>query len=122
MPSESEMVAEFHDAFGLGATHTPALWVKLINEERDELIEALINQDFVEILDAICDLKYVVNGLGICLGFDPEILDLAAAEVHRSNMTKLDDEGKPIRREDGKIMKGPRFEAPRLQEILDGRY
>ena len=89
----------------------------LIDEELTELHEGMQNEDLVEIADALTDLLYVVYGAGHAYGID---LDKTFAEVHRSNMTKLGEDGKPIRREDGKVMKSSRYEPPKLQEIVHG--
>lgn len=135
--TDFENVKEFIRVFEHDA---PAkLWVKLIWEEFtelcqgmygiqlkelvpevDEILEVMeelisVPEVSIERLDAICDIKYVVNGLGACLGFD---VDGADAEVHRSNMTKLGEDGKPIKREDGKIMKGPNYDPPHLERFV----
>jgi predicted HAD superfamily Cof-like phosphohydrolase len=89
----------------------------LIDEELTELHEGMQNESLVEIADALTDLLYVVYGAGHAYGID---LDKTFAEVHRSNMTKLGEDGKPIRREDGKVMKSSRYEPPKLQEIVYG--
>ncbi len=89
----------------------------LIDEELTELHEGMQNESLVEIADALTDLLYVVYGAGHAYGID---LDKTFAEVHRSNMTKLGEDGKPIRREDGKVMKSSRYEPPKLQEIVHG--
>jgi predicted HAD superfamily Cof-like phosphohydrolase len=70
----------------------------------------------VEVADALTDLLYVVYGAGHAFGID---LDDSFREVHVSNMSKLGEDGKPIYREDGKVMKGPKFKPPALQEVLD---
>ena len=73
--------------------------------------------DIVEIADALTDILYVVYGAGHAFGID---LDECYAEVHRSNMSKLGEDGKPIYREDGKVLKGPNYFHPNLKDILDG--
>ena len=90
--------------------------VDLISEELEELKDACFNRDMVEVADALTDLLYVVDGAGHSFGID---LDDSFREVHVSNMSKLGEDGKPIYREDGKVMKGPKFKPPALQEILD---
>lgn len=96
--------------------------INLIAEEYNELFTAYVawkkwptKENESEILDAICDSIYVLIGLALKMGFD---LDGAFAEVHRSNMSKLGPDGKPIKREDGKILKGPNFEAPDLEPYI----
>ena len=116
-------VKEFHKAFGHPAPDKPAiipdgrseLRIELIREELFELREAVIAGDLVAIADALGDLDYVVNGAAIEYGID---LPAITAEIHRSNMTKLGPEGKPIYREDGKILKGEKYEPPRLEPLL----
>ena len=98
--------------YGLGA-----LRIDLIEEELDELREAIVDQDIVEIADALTDILYVVYGAGHAFGID---LDKCYNEVHRSNMTKLDDDGNPLFREDGKVMKSSSYEPPNLTKIILG--
>lgn len=120
-----EMVREFHTVFGQPINKTPfigdndlnILRLELLIEELEELDEALLKRDSVEVLDALCDLQYVLDGTFLALGYG-HLKDKAMAEVHRSNMTKLDEEGKPIYREDGKILKGPNFSEPDLAQFL----
>ena len=94
---------------------TTHLRVDLIEEELDELKEAIANDDLVEVADALTDLLYVVYGAGAAFGIN---LDACFHEVHSSNMSKLGEDGKPIYREDGKVMKGPNFREPALRDIL----
>jgi len=98
-----------------------ALRFELIAEEVEELAVALADQDIVEIADALTDILYVTYGAGHAFGID---LDKCFEEVHRSNMSKLDENGQPIYREDGKVLKGPGYSQPRLGPIImDGlRY
>jgi len=98
--------------YGLGA-----LRIDLIEEELDELKEAIVNQDIVEIADALTDILYVTYGAGHAFGID---LDKCYNEVHRSNMTKLDEDGNPLFREDGKVMKSSSYEPPNLTKIILG--
>ena len=116
---------EFMNVFGQQTLTKPtlpnfdlaALRLDLIQEEVDELREGLANQDIVEIADALTDILYVVYGAGHAFGID---LDKCYAEVHRSNMTKLDEDGKPLFREDGKVMKSSSYEPPNLSKIILG--
>jgi len=118
-----EMVGEFMTAFGqtvktkaeLADTDTAALRVDLIAEELKELKEAIADNNLVEIADALTDLLYVVYGAGHAYGIN---LDTCFREVHASNMSKLGADGKPIYREDGKVLKGPNFFEPELEEIV----
>ena len=93
------------------------LRVDLIAEELKELKEAIRDKDIVEVADALTDLLYVVYGAGHAFGID---LDACFSEVHRSNMSKLGSDGKPIYREDGKVLKGPDFFDPDLTKIVQG--
>ncbi len=92
--------------------------IKLIQEEFDELKEALANNDLVEAFDALLDLEFVLHGTTLALGLQHHTED-GFEEVYRSNMTKIDPStGKPNLREDGKILKGDYFEPPDLKKIL----
>jgi predicted HAD superfamily Cof-like phosphohydrolase len=94
---------------------TRELRLELIQEEVDELGEAMEQRDMVGIADALTDILYVVYGAGHAYGID---LGECFQEVHASNMSKLGEDGKPIRREDGKILKGPNFFEPDLETCL----
>lgn len=120
--SVSSMVKEF--------TFKPVgtdLWIDLIWEEAQELFEAYdqyshgIGKSYTdsrtELLKEMADLVYVVHGLANELGWD---LDEAIQRVHQSNMSKLDDDGQPIYREDGKRIKGPNYKPPHLEDLVDG--
>ena len=87
----------------------------LIKEELDELSVAINDKDIVEVADALTDLLYVVYGAGHAFGID---LDKCFAEVKRSNMSKLNKDGKPIYNEDGKVMKGPNYSKPNLKQFF----
>tara|TARA_B100000497_G_scaffold8005_1_gene8369 strand:+ start:1346 stop:1690 length:345 start_codon:yes stop_codon:yes gene_type:complete len=95
---------------------TRALRHELIREELEELDEAMREKDTIEVADALTDLLYVVYGAGHAFGID---LDACFLEVHRSNMSKLGEDGNPVKRSDGKIMKGPGFFAPNLESVLN---
>ena len=123
MRTNNELVQDFMWIFGqtvrreLGwpGMDVAALRVDLIDEELNELREATGKQDLVGIADALTDLLYVVYGAGHAYGIN---LDDCFAEVHRSNMSKLDDESQPIYREDGKVLKGPNYSPPDLGQII----
>ena len=87
----------------------------LIKEELDELKVALDNKDLLEVADALTDILYVTYGAGHAFGID---LDRCFDEVQNSNMSKLDDNGKPIYNESGKVMKGPKYFKPDLTKFL----
>ena len=88
---------------------------KLIEEEYDELKEAINKNDIVEVADALTDILVVTYGAGAAFGID---LDKCFEEVHRSNMSKLSDTGKPIYNEFGKVMKGPNYSPPDLKKLI----
>tara|TARA_B100000768_G_C11230887_1_gene355005 strand:- start:853 stop:1227 length:375 start_codon:yes stop_codon:yes gene_type:complete len=88
----------------------------LIKEELDELKVAMVNNDLLEVADALTDILYVTYGAGHAFGID---LDKCFEEVQSSNMSKLDESGKPIYNESGKVMKGPNYFKPNLSKFLD---
>ena len=91
------------------------LRIDLIKEELNELTEAIQQRNMVEVADALTDILYVTYGAGHSFGID---LDMCFAEVQRSNMSKLDDEGKPIFNEHGKVMKGSNYTKPNLKQFI----
>jgi len=119
-----EMVRDFMNAFGqevktkteMPDKETQVLRYALIHEELNEFVDAMKKEDLVEVADALTDLLYVVYGAGHAFGID---LDKTFAEVQRSNMSKLGEDGKPIYRDDGKVLKGPNFSEPQLKECLN---
>ena len=100
---------------GLPAEQILRLRLKLIKEEFDELKSAIANNDIIEVADALTDILYVTYGAGHSFGID---LDKCFEEVQKSNMSKLDKNGKPIYNKIGKIMKGPNYFKPDLKKIL----
>jgi predicted HAD superfamily Cof-like phosphohydrolase len=88
----------------------------LIKEELDELRVALDQKNLKEVADALTDILYVTYGAGHAFGID---LDKCFAEVQNSNMSKLDEHGKPIYNENGKVMKGPNYFQPNLQKFIE---
>ena len=91
------------------------LRIDLIKEELDELQEAMKNNDLLEVADALTDILYVTYGAGHAFGID---LDKCFEEVQNSNMSKLDQNGKPIYNEAGKVMKGPNYFKPDLSKFV----
>ena len=91
------------------------LRVSLIKEELDELIEAMNKKDLVEVADALTDILYVTYGAGHAFGIN---LDECFEEVQNSNMSKLDNNGKPIYNDKGKVMKGPNYFKPDLSKFI----
>ena len=91
------------------------LRISLIEEELSELKEAIENKDIIEVADALTDILYVTYGAGHAFGID---LDKCFDEVQRSNMSKLDENGKPIFDEFGKVLKGPNYFKPNLEKFV----
>ena len=91
------------------------LRIDLIKEELDELTEAMNNKDLLEVADALTDILYVTYGAGHAFGID---LDKCFDEVQNSNMSKLDENGKPIYNVSGKVMKGPNYFKPNLLQFV----
>ena len=91
------------------------LRIDLIREELNELSEAMKNKDLLEVADALTDILYVTYGAGHAFGIN---LDKCFEEVQNSNMSKLDENGKPIYNESGKVMKGPNYFKPDLSKFL----
>lgn len=123
--SPTNCVKEFHQAYGLPILKKPTIpsWDRqvlrqnLILEETSEYVRAVADENLVEIADALGDLIYVVIGAALEYGIP---IDDVVAEIHRSNMTKLDENGKPIYREDdGKVLKGPNYEPPNIASVLN---
>ena len=120
-----EKVQEFMDAFGQEVVTKPdwpkaktmELRMDLIEEEVEEFNHACCDAtgSLVDIADALADILYVVYGAGHAFGID---LDKCFSEVHRSNMSKLGEDGKPIYRDDGKVLKGENFTEPNLESVL----
>ena len=119
-----EKVGTFMKTFGQEVKLTPSLSsdkinklrLSLIKEEFDELENAMNKQDLVEIADALTDILYVTYGAGHAFGIN---LDKCFDEVQNSNMSKLDENGKPIYNESGKVMKGPNFFKPDLSKFVN---
>ncbi|WP_299009578.1 nucleoside triphosphate pyrophosphohydrolase family protein [uncultured Tenacibaculum sp.] len=120
-------VHEFHTAFGLGIKNEPTaniseernlLRYNLMKEENEEYLEAAQNNDLVEVADALGDMLYILCGTIIEHGMQHKIEEVFN-EIQRSNMSKLGEDGKPIYREDGKVLKGPNYFKPNIKEILD---
>ena len=91
------------------------LRLDLIKEELTELTEAMNNKDLLEVADALTDILYVTYGAGHAFGIN---LDKCFEEIQNSNMSKLDENGKPIYNEHGKVMKGPNYFKPNLKKII----
>lgn len=121
-------VKEFHTAFGHPIVTAPALpfsigdraglRVSLILEEADEFKTAVAQDNIVEVADALCDLLYVTIGAALEFGLGDKLKEMFD-EVHRSNMSKLDANGNPIYRSDGKSLKGPNYSPPNLAKFIN---
>ena len=127
MKDKINAVHEFHTAFKLGIKNNPTadigedrnlLRYKLMREENEEYLEAANNNDLVEVADALGDMLYILCGTIIEHGMQEKI-DVVFNEIQRSNMSKLGEDGKPIYREDGKVLKGPNYFKPNIEAILE---
>jgi len=124
MVSNFIRVIDFMNNFGQEVKYNPEfpdekvqkLRISLIEEELEELKEAMGKEDMVGVADALTDILYVTYGAGAAFGID---LDKCFEEVHSSNMSKLDRNGHPIYRNDGKILKGPDYFEPNLEKIIE---
>lgn len=125
MEKQISQVLEFYKAFGHPIASSPKILSlerafmrnRLLDEEVVELFEASINKDIAEVADAITDCFYILIGTAIEYGIAdklPQLFD----EVHNSNMSKLDEYGKPIYREDGKVLKSNNYKSPNITDII----
>lgn len=127
MKKKIEAVKAFHTAFKLGYRNTPKanlgadknkLRYELMHEENQEYLEAANADDLVEVADALGDMLYILCGTIIEHGLQHKIEEVFD-EIQRSNMSKLGDDGEPIYREDGKVLKGPNYFKPDILKILN---
>ena len=107
---------EVKDKAGFSDAKTNKLRIDLIKEELEELTEAMQDKNLLEVADALTDILYVTYGAGHAFGID---LDKCFEEVQNSNMSKLDEDGKPIYNEAGKVMKGPNYFKQDLSKYLN---
>jgi len=122
--SNFSKVGVFMKTFGQEVKNKPSfstdkinkLRIDLINEELEELKEAIKNKDLLEVADALTDILYVTYGAGHAFGID---LDKCFNEVQNSNMSKLDEDGNPIYNDSGKVMKGPNYFKPNLLKFIN---
>ena len=126
MKHQIEHVEKFHDTFGIKNRQKPTAVVdrdelmlryKLMREENEEYLEAAENGDLVEIADALGDMMYILCGTILTHGMQHKIEEVFE-EIQRSNMSKLDKDGKPIYREDGKVMKSDQYFKPKIAKII----
>lgn len=124
---ELESVAKFHSSFGIDSQEFPTVKIpeetltlryNLMKEENEEYLNAANNNDLIEVADALGDMLYILCGTIIEHGFQYKI-DEIFNEIQNSNMSKLGNDGKPIYREDGKVLKGPNYFKPNIEKILN---
>ena len=122
-------VRTFHDAFGIANAAAPTadlsnddihLRYKLMREENEEYLEAARNKDLTEIADALGDQLYILCGTILKHGLE-NVIEEVLEEIQRSNMSKLDKDGNPIYREDGKVLKSDQYFPPDIKGILEAK-
>lgn len=127
MKKQIESVKKFHNTYKLGYSETPIanlgnsknkLRFSLMSEENEEYLEAANNDDVIEVADALGDMLYILCGTIIEHGMQ-DIIEDVFDEIQRSNMSKLGEDGKPIYRDDGKVLKGPNYFKPNLKAIIE---
>lgn len=127
MQNQLDAVSVFHNAFGVGMSKKPIANIskeinelrhKLMAEENNEYLEAANTNDLVEVADALGDMLYILCGTILTHGME-HIIEDVFNEIQQSNMSKLGADGKPIYREDGKVMKGPNYRKPNLKQFFD---
>ncbi|MCP4975760.1 MAG: nucleoside triphosphate pyrophosphohydrolase family protein [Maribacter sp.] len=127
MKHKISAVELFHNSFGLGVSKTMRadlgekknlLRFNLMDEENKEYFEAANSKDLVEVADALGDMLYILCGTILEHGMQHKIEEVFE-EIQRSNMSKLGADGKPIYREDGKVLKGPNYFKPNIEGVLD---
>jgi len=127
MKDKIEAVKAFHTAFKLGYRESQkadlgkdknTLRFNLMKEENEEYLEAAQNDDLVEVADALGDMLYILCGTIIEHGMQHKIEEVFN-EIQRSNMSKLGEDGEPIYRADGKVLKGPNYFKPQIKDILE---
>ena len=125
--NELNAVAKFHDAFGIESADSPSVNIpeqtillryNLMKEENEEYLEAAQKNDLIEVADALGDMLYILCGTILSHGMQHKITEVFK-EIQRSNMSKLGPDGKPIYREDGKVLKGPNYFKPDIAAILE---
>jgi len=122
-----KLVREFHDAFGINSIDQPSvkldpktvqLRFDLMQEENQEYLEAAQSGDLIEVADALGDMLYILCGTMLTHGMQGKIEEVFT-EIHRSNMSKLGADGKPVYREDGKVLKGENYFKPNIGAFFD---
>lgn len=127
MKKQLDAVKKFHQAFGLGIAQKPTsnlpkktieLRYNLMKEENEEYLEAALSNNLTEIADALGDMLYILCGTILEHGMQ-HIIEEIFDEIQQSNMSKLGEDGKPIYREDGKVLKGSNYFKPNINKILN---
>jgi len=127
MKNKLKAVETFHKAFGITNRKEPIAFTNeqeiklrydLMAEENNEYLEAAQNNDLVEVADALGDMLYILCGTMLSHGMQDK-MEAVFDEIQKSNMSKLGADGKPIYREDGKVMKGPNYFKPNIKEIVE---
>ena len=127
MKKQIESVKKFHNTYKLGYSETPIanlgnsknkLRFSLMSEENEEYLEAANNDDIIEVADALGDMLYILCGTIIEHGMQ-DIIEDVFDEIQRSNMSKLGEDGEPIYREDGKVLKGPHYFKPNFNKFFN---
>ena len=127
MKKQIESVKKFHNTYKLGYSETPIatlgnsknkLRFSLMSEENEEYLEAANNDDIIEVADALGDMLYILCGTIIEHGMQ-DIIEDVFDEIQRSNMSKLGEDGEPIYREDGKVLKGPNYFKPNFKKFFN---
>ncbi|NEV93779.1 nucleoside triphosphate pyrophosphohydrolase family protein [Psychroflexus sp. YR1-1] len=128
MKKPLDQVKKFHKAFGLDVSETRKadlglekniLRYKLMREENEEYLDAATQGDLTEVADALGDMLYILCGTILSHGMQHKIEEVFE-EIHRSNMSKLGEDAKPVYRADGKVLKGPNYFRPELKRIIEG--
>ena len=126
MKKQLKAVELFHTTYGLGVSQNPKanlgttkneLRFNLMKEENEEYLEAVQNNDLIEVADALGDMLYILCGTILEQGLQHKIEEVFD-EIQKSNMSKLGEDGKPIYREDGKVMKGPNYFKPDFSKVI----
>ena len=127
MKKQIESVKKFHNTYKLGYSETPLanlgnsknkLRFSLMSEENEEYLEAANNDDIIEVADALGDMLYILCGTIIEHGMQ-DIIEDVFDEIQRSNMSKLGEDGEPIYRDDGKVLKGPNYFKPNFKKFFN---
>ncbi len=127
MQNQLKSVKIFHKAFGVKISNKPTLELSkdilklrhsLMEEENNEYLKAVEEKNLIEVADALGDMLYILCGTILTHGFQNLIEDIFD-EIQSSNMSKLGDDGKPIYRNDGKVLKGPNYKKPNIKKIIN---